>query len=103
MTKLLVDAGQAAAWYQDRVFQNLECRRLQVDEIWGFVSAKAKNAKSEKKARGESQGVRASAAFGGPSALAPPDSLHPLVVHELGGMLAHAPCSATGALIQSAS
>ncbi len=55
VTKLLVDAGQAAAWYQDRVFQNLECRRLQVDEIWGFVSAKAKNAKSEKKARGESQ------------------------------------------------
>ena len=23
VTKLVVDAGQAAAWYQDRVFQNL--------------------------------------------------------------------------------
>ena len=57
VTKLLVDAGQAAAWYQDRVFQNLECRRIQVDEIWGFVGAKAKNAKPEKKARGEAGDV----------------------------------------------
>jgi hypothetical protein len=39
-TKLVVDAGTAAAWYQDRVFQSLACKRLQVDEIWGFVGAK---------------------------------------------------------------
>jgi len=26
VTKLLVDAGQAAAWYQDRVFVNLTCK-----------------------------------------------------------------------------
>ena len=57
VTKLLVDAGQAAAWYQDRVFQNLESRRIQVDEIWGFVGAKAKNAKPEKKATGEAGDV----------------------------------------------
>ena len=39
----MVDAGQAAAWYQDRVFRNLSCKRVQVDEIWAFVYAKQKN------------------------------------------------------------
>jgi hypothetical protein len=43
VSKLVVDAGQAAAWYQDRVFQSLERKRLQVDEIWGFIAAKQKN------------------------------------------------------------
>jgi IS1 family transposase len=43
VSKLVVDAGQAAAWYQDRVFQSLKCKRLQVDEIWGFIGAKQKN------------------------------------------------------------
>ena len=43
VSKLVVDAGQAAAWYQDRVFQSLKCRRLQIDEVWGFVAAKQKN------------------------------------------------------------
>jgi hypothetical protein len=36
----MVDAGQAAAWYQDRVLRNLTCRRIQVDEIWAFVYGK---------------------------------------------------------------
>ncbi|MGH6735016.1 MAG: IS1 family transposase [Methyloceanibacter sp.] len=49
VTKLLVDAGQAAAWYQDRVFRSLECQRVQIDEIWGFVGAKQKNVPKEKK------------------------------------------------------
>jgi IS1 family transposase len=53
VSKLVVDAGQAAAWYQDRVFQSLACKRLQVDEIWGFVGAKEKNANPAKKAAGE--------------------------------------------------
>jgi IS1 family transposase len=44
-----VDAGHAAAWYQDRVFQNLSCKRIQVDEIWGFVGAKQKNAAAAKR------------------------------------------------------
>jgi IS1 family transposase len=43
VSKLVVDAGTAAAWYQDRVFQSLSCRRLQIDEIWGFVGAKQRN------------------------------------------------------------
>lgn len=33
VTKLVVDAGHACAWYQDRVFRNLDCKRVQVDEI----------------------------------------------------------------------
>lgn len=49
--KLVEDA--AATWYQDRVFQNLPCTRLQVDEIWGFVGSKEANAKAELKATGE--------------------------------------------------
>lgn len=51
--KLVEDAGAAAAWYQDRVFRNLECKRIQVDEVWGFVGAKAKNAKPALKAAGQ--------------------------------------------------
>jgi hypothetical protein len=57
VTKLVVDAGQAAGWYQDRVFRNIECKRLQVDEIWGFVGAKQRNAKPEKKEAGEAGDV----------------------------------------------
>lgn len=51
--KLIEDAGRAAAWYQDRVFQNLNCRRIEADEIWGFVGSKALNTSAEKKATGE--------------------------------------------------
>jgi IS1 family transposase len=49
VSKLVVDAGRAAAWYQDRVFQSLTAKRLQVDEIWGFVAAKQKNVKAMKR------------------------------------------------------
>jgi IS1 family transposase len=49
VTKLLVDAGYAAAWYQDRTLRNIECKRLQVDEIWGFVGAKQRNVPEEKR------------------------------------------------------
>ena len=38
VSKLVADAGQAGAWYQDRVFQSLTCKRLQIDEIWGFIA-----------------------------------------------------------------
>src|SRR5438105_11710359 len=50
VSKLMIDAGQAAAWYQDRVFRNLTCKRIQVDEIWAFVYAKQKNVAGAKKA-----------------------------------------------------
>ena len=41
--KLLRDLGHVCAMYQDVVMRNLPCTKLQVDEIWGFVYAKAKN------------------------------------------------------------
>ncbi|MGB9426985.1 MAG: IS1 family transposase, partial [Methylocella sp.] len=50
VSRLMVDAGQAADWYQDRVFRNLTCKRVQVDEIWAFVYAKQKNVATAKKA-----------------------------------------------------
>jgi hypothetical protein len=43
VTKLLVDAGLACAWYQDKHLRNLPCKRVQVDEIWSFVYSKQKN------------------------------------------------------------
>src|ERR1700692_2726191 len=51
VSRLLVDAGQAASWYQDRVFRNLTCKRVQVDEIWAFVHCKQKNVAGAKKAQ----------------------------------------------------
>jgi IS1 family transposase len=50
VSRLMVDAGQAADWYQDRVFRDLTCKRVQVDEIWAFVYAKQKNVATAKKA-----------------------------------------------------
>lgn len=43
VTKLLVDLGTACAIYQNEVFRNLACKRVQVDEIWSFCYAKQKN------------------------------------------------------------
>jgi len=50
VTKLLIDAGKACSEYQDRVFHNLTCKRLQVDEIWAFCYAKQANVKTAKSA-----------------------------------------------------
>ncbi len=49
VTKLVVDAGSAAAWYQDRVLQNLSCKQIQADETWSFVGSKAANTSKEKR------------------------------------------------------
>ncbi len=50
VTRVLVAAGHAAADYQDVVMRDLPCKRLQLDEIWAFVYAKAKNVKHAKSA-----------------------------------------------------
>jgi IS1 family transposase len=50
VSRLMVDAGEAASWYQDRVFVGLTCKRIQVDEIWAFVYAKQKNVATAKRA-----------------------------------------------------
>jgi IS1 family transposase len=41
--KLVGDAGRACSAYQDKVFRNLKCKRIQCDETWAFVYAKDKN------------------------------------------------------------
>jgi IS1 family transposase len=41
--KLLADVGTACAMYQDRVMNNLQCKRIECDEVWSFVGAKEKN------------------------------------------------------------
>jgi IS1 family transposase len=46
--KLWREIGTACIRYQDTTFRNLTCKRLQVDEIWSFVYAKAKNVPAEK-------------------------------------------------------
>ncbi len=43
IARLLVSIGRASATYQDRVFRNLKCKRIQCDEAWSFVWAKDKN------------------------------------------------------------
>jgi IS1 family transposase len=48
IVKLLEDIGAACLEYQDKAFNNLSCKRLQCDEIWSFVGAKAKNVPTEK-------------------------------------------------------
>jgi IS1 family transposase len=53
VTKLLVDVGAACSEYQDKALRNLPCKRIQIDEIWSFVYAKARNASMEKWAAGE--------------------------------------------------
>lgn len=46
--KLGVELGKACAGYQDETFRGLTCKRLQIDEIWNFVYAKAKNVPQSK-------------------------------------------------------
>lgn len=45
--KLLVDLGEFCSVYQDHVLRNLPSTRVEADEIWAFVGAKAKNASRE--------------------------------------------------------
>ena len=52
VTKLLVDTGTACAEYHYDNVRGLRVRRLQCDEIWCFVGAKAKNVTPEQKAQG---------------------------------------------------
>lgn len=47
--KLIADLGTKCADYQDRNLRNLNCKRIQCDEIWQFCYAKEKNVPAEKK------------------------------------------------------
>lgn len=49
IAKLLVELGAACADYLDKALVNLNCKRIQCDEIWSFVGAKEKNVPAEKR------------------------------------------------------
>ena len=51
IVKLLRDLGRACSEYQDKAFRNLQCKRVQCDEIWSFVYAKEKNCTVKHKAK----------------------------------------------------
>jgi IS1 family transposase len=41
--RLLVEVGDVCADYQDKVFHDLNCRRLQLDEMWAWIYCKEKH------------------------------------------------------------
>src|SRR5581483_1032138 len=41
--KLFIDTERVCAEYQDKTFRDLNCKKLQMDEIWSFVYSKQKN------------------------------------------------------------
>lgn len=49
INKLLVDLGSACMRFHDEHVRNVRVRRLQCDEIWAYVGAKARNVSAEKK------------------------------------------------------
>ncbi|MGZ4688169.1 MAG: IS1 family transposase [Acidimicrobiia bacterium] len=49
ITKLLVELGEACEDYQVRTIRGLLTERVQADEIWSFVGAKARNVSAERK------------------------------------------------------
>jgi IS1 family transposase len=48
--KLLQDAGAACTEFHDHTVRNVKSQRVQCDEIWSFIHAKAKNVATAKKA-----------------------------------------------------
>jgi IS1 family transposase len=45
--RLLVEVGEFCSIYQDVALRDLNCTRIEADEIWSFVGAKAANATKE--------------------------------------------------------
>jgi IS1 family transposase len=50
VAKLLADAGKVCAAFHDEKVRNVQTKRCQVDEIWSFTYAKAKNVPTAKAA-----------------------------------------------------
>ena len=50
VSKLLADAGEACEEFHDKTVRNVRSKRVQCDEIWSFVYAKAKNVEAAKAA-----------------------------------------------------
>ncbi|HVF61060.1 MAG TPA: IS1 family transposase [Thermoanaerobaculia bacterium] len=49
VTKLVTELGPVCAAYMDDNLRNLACKRIEVDEIWAFCYAKAKNVPEDKR------------------------------------------------------
>jgi hypothetical protein len=49
--KLLARLGSACSKYQDTAMRNVHAQRVQVDEIWQYAYAKAKNVPEKNAAR----------------------------------------------------
>jgi IS1 family transposase len=49
--KLLADIGTACAEYQNEHLKDLECRKIQCDEIWSFCYSKDKNIPKDKQGK----------------------------------------------------
>ncbi len=49
VTRLLIQAGAVCAVYQDETLRNLQCKRVQCDEIWSYIGAKDKNVPADRK------------------------------------------------------
>jgi IS1 family transposase len=49
--KLLRDLGAACQQFHDANVRNLNCKRIQCDEIWSFVGAKQKNVPEDKRGK----------------------------------------------------
>lgn len=46
--RMLAEVGVACAAFQDRWLRDLDCKRVQVDEIWSFVGMKARHVPAER-------------------------------------------------------
>src|SRR5467141_2329086 len=80
VTKLLLDVGAACEEYQDKTVRGLKSKRIQCDEIWAFVYAKAKNLPEQYKGAagyGAGRGFQAHRVVGGRT----PRWLHGVRVH----------------------
>ena len=50
ISKLLVEAGEACLAYHDETVRQVRSKRVQIDEVWSFTYAKAKNVETAKAA-----------------------------------------------------
>lgn len=87
--KLLADLGEACSNYMDKAMRNLPCKRIQVDEIWSFCHAKAKNVPEEKR------GILGLAMFERVLRLTPTQSLFPAGMLDAATVAARMSLSAT--------
>lgn len=73
--KLLPEIGAACSEYQDGMLRRPPCKRIQCDEIWSFVYAKAKNVTPEMLEHGLAGDVWTWTAIDADTKLAPPGAL----------------------------